>query len=213
MTVFASSLLLLVWCALRLAAADPDPLPTFEQRRDEFLRRTFSSERLLFMAIDTSIDQALGQPCEWGRRAPSFGIRYADRLGRRMTRNGIEFLTAAALGEDPRLRPSGETNLLRRFRHVLLQSVGSSNGARPFLVSRFAGTLAGNAATTAWRNDGMTVGRIGDRVAWTYVTHLQDSFVTEFGPGLKSFGRRTMLRALRWTRRSGMEVAAAAPAP
>ncbi|MCX6621113.1 MAG: hypothetical protein NTY38_08535 [Acidobacteria bacterium] len=126
-----------------------------------------------------------------------------------MTRNGIEFLTAAALKEDPRFRPSEESGLLRRFRHVLLQTVGSPGGSRPFLLSRFAGTLAGNVATTAWRNDGLTVGRVGDRVAWSYVTHLQDSFVTEFGPGLKAFGRRTLTRALGWTRLSGRQLSAA----
>jgi len=208
MIVSVSLLLCLLCLPLLALAEDSESTPSFEQQRREFVRRTFGAERLLFMAVDTSLDQVLGEPCEWGRGAPGFGQRYSDRLGRRIARNGISFIAAAALGEDLRYRPSRETGLLRRFRHVLWQSVGSADGSRPFLISRFTGSLAGDVATTAWRNDGLTTGRIGGRLAWTYMTHLEDSFVAEFGPELKAFGRRTMARVFTRRRRATATVPA-----
>lgn len=171
--------------------------PTFGERFQEFSRRTFSWQRMLIAGADTTIDQAIGQPDWWSRDAHGFAYRYSDRIGRRLVRNSTEMFASALLGEDNRFSQSSERRFFSRVRHVFAQTAGSADGSKKVLVSRLLATAAAVVASTAWRRRPIAGRDIVDGCAWGYVAHLENSFVAEFGPDLKAFGRRLAFKLFR----------------
>src|SRR5215831_2207560 len=71
-------------------------------RWGQYVHRTFSWQRMAFLAGDTAIDHCLRSPAEWDRRPSSFAVRYSAAFGRRLVNNTIELGAGLALHEDAR---------------------------------------------------------------------------------------------------------------
>jgi hypothetical protein len=167
-------------------------------RWQHYVHRTFSWQRMAFLAGDTAIDQCLGSPSQWDRRPSSFGVRYSAAFGRRLVNNTIELGAGLALHEDARFKVSGRRGFRSRLIYALAGSVAGedSAGHRRFAYSRLIATVGGNALSATWYPGSRTPGRFGAAIGDGYLGHLQNSLLTEFGPDLARVGKRIRRRVL-----------------
>jgi len=162
----------------------------WQARWQHYLHRTYSWERLGFLAADSAFEQLMGEPREWGRRPHSFAYRYSAGLGGRVVRNSIELGAGAALHEDIRFRPSGARTFRGRIKYAFWQAfTGQRDGRRAFAYSRLAGTAGGTLAISLWEPRPLTASRFFEGVGFGFAGHLQNSFLNEFSGDLKAAGR------------------------
>src|SRR5437868_1363562 len=143
-----SRLLYLSWCSLFVLAhaAAQDPVAaspsssTTSQRLEYYLHRTYSWQRMSWLAADTAIDHLLGEP-EWGRGMRGYGCQYASGFGRRLISNSVEFGAVLALRQETRYRPSRMKGVIPRIRwaatHAFL-ATGPGGNVQP-AYARFTG--------------------------------------------------------------------------
>jgi hypothetical protein len=169
----------------------------WDQRWHYYLQRTYSWQRMGLLALDTTFDHVTGDAREWDHTPGGFGCRYGSSLGSRIVRNSIELGAGAALREDARFRPSGAKTLGARVRYATLQAFTAYRGEeRRFAYSRLAATVGGFVAVSLWRGRPLSPSRFGESIVDSYTSHLENSFLDEFGDDLKAAGRRVRKRVL-----------------
>jgi hypothetical protein len=126
-----------------------EPL-TSRQKFSVFGRRMISPTGFAKSAFTASISKS---PEEWGEGMEGFGKRYGNKIINRTVENGIGFLVAVPLHQDPRYVRSTESGFWRRIRHGLVYTVltPTDDGGRTFATWRFAGNYGAQFISNSWR--------------------------------------------------------------
>lgn len=133
------------------------PPDTFEpvsqsERFDRFARGIVSPGPIIWAAAGAGIWQAAGTPREW-KGAEGFGLRFGSGYAQYLTDHTLNYGLAAALHEDNRYFPSGETGVFRRTKYALMSSLlcRHDNGKRYLSVSQFGGMWGQAFISRAWQ--------------------------------------------------------------
>ena len=188
------------WCALVAALPAYPQAFDWQQRVQHYVHRTYSWQRLTLLAVDTSIDHLFDEPREWGRAPASFSYRYSAGFGRRVVRNSIELGVGAALHEDTRFQPSQGRSFLGRVRHAATNAFLTSGEHPRLAYSRLAATTGGILIASHWYPRPLTVPLFFEGLGFGVLGHLQNSFLTEFSPDMKAFGKRVSRKIRRQPR-------------
>ena len=182
---------------LAQTAADPGASFDWDQRWNHYLYRTYSWQRMGYLAVDSTFDYLTGDARDCDRSAAGYGCRFGSNLGSRIVRNSIELGAGAMLHEDTRFRPSGAKTFGARIRYATLSAFEAYRGEeRRFAYSRLAATLGGVVAVSLWRGRGVTPWRLAQGIEDSYASHLENSFLTEFSDDLKGLGRKVWKAAV-----------------
>src|SRR5260370_15333051 len=113
------SLFFFVVCAAAQdPGADPPQLSNSSDRFQTYLQRTYSWQKMSWLAVDTGIDHLLHES-EWGRGMGGYGCHYASGCGRRLINSSVEFGATLVSRQDTRFRPPHRTGLLPRLDYAL----------------------------------------------------------------------------------------------
>lgn len=98
------------------------------------------------------LDQARGDPHEWGGGFPGYGRRVASRVGGAIVQGTFQAPVAALLREDVRYISSGRHSAKRRALHAVAYSfLTYTNDGHPTLnIANLGGYYASSAASTLW---------------------------------------------------------------
>lgn len=99
------------------------------------------------------LDQARGDPRQWGGGFPGFGRRMASRLAAGdIVQNSVQFSAAALLHEDVRYIASNQHGFKARIGHAILYSLLTyNNQGHPTLnVANLTGYYASSGVSTLW---------------------------------------------------------------
>ena len=105
----------------------------------------------LFAAL--VLDQAAGDPKEWGGGFRGYGRRAASRVGSSIVQNTVQYSGAALLKEDVRYIASTQHGFKRRTGHALLYGLLTyNNSGHPTVnVANIGGYYAASATSTLWQ--------------------------------------------------------------
>jgi hypothetical protein len=168
---------------------------TGKQRWQYYLNQNFVSTGAYFGPVLASvIDQANGEPPEWGGGMEGYGRRLASRLGTGVVQNSAQSAGCALLGQEPRYIRSSSPQVLSRIGHAFLFSLitynreGKIRLALPTLASYYAAGMT----ATLWMPERYTA--LGDGVRdgnrQVILAGLVNQF-QEFWPDIKRiFSRR-----------------------
>jgi hypothetical protein len=123
-----------------------------------FGKRIVGPSALAKSALTAGVNQYRDTPEEWGQGLAGYGRRYAHKLATRGVENGIGFLVAAPLHQDPRYFHSADTGLWPRVGHALASTIitRNDNGYRQVAVWRFAGNYGSQFVSNTWRPERQT---------------------------------------------------------
>ena len=117
---------------------------------------------------------------------------YGDGFGRRVVRNTTEFAVGAILHEDVRYHGLYQGSYARRLRHATIRAFQASVSGSQYrpAYSRFAAIAAGELVSPVWSRGSPGVDVVGC-IGFSILGQMQNNYLSEFTPELKSFGRRT----------------------
>ena len=123
-----------------------------------FGQRIISPASLAKSAFTAGIDQWRDSPPEWGQGMAGYFRRYGSKNGTRSAENGIGFLTAAALHQDPRYFRSGETGVWRRTKYALERTVVTrrDSGRQTIAIWNISAHYGAQFVSNTWRPDRVT---------------------------------------------------------
>ena len=184
------------------AAQDPsEALPqqsSTSERFQYYLQRTYSWQRMSWLAADTGLDHLLHES-EWGRGMDGYGCHYASGFGRRLINNSVEFGAALILRQDARFRPSREKGFFPRIRyaatHAFLATSASGNVQPAY--ARLAGITGGALVAPVWHQRTLSASGFGRDLAFSTLDQVQNSLLTEFSPDMLKIGRKLRKKVLR----------------
>jgi hypothetical protein len=178
--------------------AGPAAAFSLEDRMKHYVHRTYSWQRMAILGVDSAFEQVTREPREWGRGPAGFGYRYGSGFGRRLVRNSIELGAGIALREDTRFHPSQEKGLWRRIRYASLNSLMARTdaGGRTFSYARLSATVGGPLIASTWHPCRRSPSHFAESVGFGYLSHLQNSLLTEFSPDMIRLGKRVRLRLM-----------------
>ena len=106
------------------------------------------------------VDQATGEPPEWGGGIGGYGRRLSSRLGTAIVQGTFQAPVAALLGEDVRYISSGQEGFKKRAKHVVLFSFVTYNtqGHKTLNIANIGGFYASSAISTLWIPQKQSVG-------------------------------------------------------
>jgi hypothetical protein len=118
-----------------------------------FGKRVLNPESFAKSAFTAGINQWANDPYEWGQGFDGYARRYGHKIANRGVENGIGFVTAAALREDPRYFPSTEAGVWRRTRHAIISTflTRTDDGGRRISTWRFVGNYGSQFVSNTWR--------------------------------------------------------------
>lgn len=136
------------------SASDYRPL-TGRERWKVYFKQSYWSVGAYFGPLFAALvlDQATGNPEEWGGGFRGYGRRVLSRLAAGdIVQNSFQHPAAALLKEDVRYITSNEHGFKRRARHAVLYSVLTyNNRGQPTLnISNIGGYYVASAASTLW---------------------------------------------------------------
>jgi len=169
----------------------------WDQRWQYYKYRTYSPERMMMLALDTSFDHAMSS--DQDRSLRSFPEHYGAAFARRIARTSVEFGLGGLLKEDIRRRPSNKQGFANRAVWALTHSwmaTGPNGNWRP-AYSRYAATLAGFAVGASIREQPITTGRVASAYATSLLFNMQDSVLSEFQPDIQRIGFGMARRCFR----------------
>jgi hypothetical protein len=140
------------------SATDPyAPLSVREKAR-VFGHRIIAPTSLATAAFSSGIDQWRDSPPEWGQGMAGYGRRYGSKTGTRTAENGIGFLTAAALHQDPRYFHSSDTGVWRRAKYAVKRTVVTRNdsGQQTIAVWNITAHYGAQFVSNIWRPERVT---------------------------------------------------------
>jgi hypothetical protein len=127
---------------------------TNKQREQIYLRQTFltvgSYSARMFSA---GIDQARGEPYQWGGGFPGYGRRFAARYGQFVVQNTIVSAGNAALGYEPRYDFCRCRGLWPRTRHAISRGFMAYNNTEQELrpqVPTYTGVFVAGMLYNSW---------------------------------------------------------------
>jgi hypothetical protein len=118
-----------------------------------FTKRLASPGSLVKSAAGAGLDQWRDSPAEWGQGMEGYGRRLGYKLANRGVENGIGFLVAAPLHQDPRYFRSGKTGFWPRSKHAMVSTfvARTDSGGRTVAVWRFAADYGAQFISNTWR--------------------------------------------------------------
>jgi hypothetical protein len=127
---------------------------TNTQRRQIFVRQTFlTAGSYVARAFSAGIDQARGEPYEWGGGLPGYGRRYAARYGQFIVQNSLVAGGNALLGYEPRYDFCRCNGFWRRTEHAVSRNFLAYNRTERELrpqLPLYAGAFAAGVLYNAW---------------------------------------------------------------
>lgn len=166
---------------------------TASDRFQNYFQRTYSWQRMSFLAFDTAVDHLISKP-EWGSGMAGYGIRYATGFGRRLVTNSTEFGMASILHEDIRFHASHQKGFLPRLKYASAHAfiaLGPENKPEP-AYARFAGIAGSALIEPAWRGTPLSASCLGRQIGFRLLDQVQNSVLTEFSPDLKKLGKKIL---------------------
>lgn len=135
------------------SGSDYKPL-TGEERWKLYFKQNYWSVGAYMgpLAAALVLDQATGDPKEWGGGFPGYGRRLASRVGGAIIQGTFQAPVAALLKDDTRYIISNQHGFKRRARHALAYGfLTYNNQGHPTLnIANLGGYYAASAATTLW---------------------------------------------------------------
>ena len=184
--------------AAQVSAPEPDPF-TLPDRFSQYLRRTYSWQRMAWLGVDSGFDFATsGAP---GLNALLHG--YGDGFGHRIVANSTEFALGALLHEDTRYRSLNVGGYRRRLRHATVRAFQASvpgSRYRP-AYSRLAASAACELIAPLWSSRGISAPDAIAGIGFGILGQMQNNYLTEFTPELKTFGRKVERKLQRMVRK------------
>ncbi len=130
-----------------------EPL-TNTQREQIYIRQTFlTAGSYVARAFSAGIDQARGEPHDWGGGFPGYGRRYAARYGQFVVQNSVLAAGNALLGYEPRYDFCRCDGFWPRTRHALSRNFVAYNRTERELrpqVPMYAGAFAAGLLYNTW---------------------------------------------------------------
>jgi hypothetical protein len=130
-----------------------EPL-TNKQREQIYVRQTFlTAGSYVARAFSAGIDQARGEPREWGGGFPGYGRRYAARYGQFVVQNSVFSGGNAVLGLEPRYDFCRCNGFWPRTRHALSRNFVAYNRTERELrpqIPMYAGAFTAGLLYNSW---------------------------------------------------------------
>jgi len=127
---------------------------TNEQREQVYLRHTFlTAGSYLARAFSASLNQARGEPYQWGGGLGGYGTRYAAKYGEFVIQNSLAAAGDAALGYEPRYDFCRCRGFWPRTRHALSRNFVAYNRTERELrprVALYGGAFAAGMLYGSW---------------------------------------------------------------
>jgi hypothetical protein len=171
-----------------------EPL-TADEKLSVYVHRTFGPPALILPAFGAGLSMLnppSHYPHEWKDGAQAFERSYGNIVATVTARETASMLAGVALHEDPRYRPSGSTNVLRRVFHALSYTVvdRSDSGKSMVAFSNFAGAAAGGLVGMAYLPNGFNDAthaqqRMATQFATLAIHNLAAEFQPQWGPIVK----------------------------
>jgi len=177
-------------------AQQPAESYTPSDRWTAYLHRTYSPQRLAFLAVDTAIDNALRDPHCWDNSATSYGRRFARSFERRIIKNSFELGAGILTGQDLRYHAMRSAPFTHRIWNAVRSAAvaQSSSGSDQVAYTRFLAVAAMDVSTANWTGRPITGRWIVRSVGWSLVDQAQTNLMDEFTPDLRRFGTRLWKR-------------------
>lgn len=125
-----------------------------KERGQIYVRQTFlTAGSYMARAFSAGIDQALGQPREWGGGFPGYGKRYAARYGQFVVQNSVFAGGNALLGLEPRYDFCRCDGFWPRTRHAISRNFVAYNRTERELRPQFpmyAGAFTAGVLYNTW---------------------------------------------------------------
>jgi hypothetical protein len=179
--------------------ADGQPAGRFplSERFSHYIYRTYSWQRMAWLGLDTGFDFTVNGAPGLNNLLHSYG----DGFGRRIVRNSTEFGVGAILHEDSRYQGLYTGSYMRRLRHATVRAFQASvrdSHYRP-AYSRFAAIAAGELVSPVWSR-GSPGADAAACVGLGILGQVENNYLSEFTPELKSFGRRVGRRLRQYVK-------------
>ena len=161
---------------------------TFHQRFTDYAVVTFGPRAVLTPTIGAAISmlhRPAAYPRDWKDGMGAYGRIYGSSLAAHTASQTARFLTAAAIHEDFRYRPSASTDPFMRSLHaVAFAFVDKSDGGHDMLaVSNFADAAAGAFTPNLYLPAGYnTTSRAETRLALAFAGFAARNLAREFAP-------------------------------
>jgi hypothetical protein len=126
---------------------------TGHQRWQFYLSQNFTSFGSYFGPVMVSIiDQADGDPPEWGGGMGGYGKRLGSRIGTGVIQGSVQSAGCAALGQDPRYIRSADPRILHRIGHAFVYTLITYNneGKNRLALATLGSYYASSMITSAW---------------------------------------------------------------
>jgi hypothetical protein len=185
----------LVAAAAAVAQTPAEPFTT-SVRWSNYLQRTYSPERLAFLAVDSAIDNALRQPHCWDNSASSFGRRFGMSFERRIVKNTFELGAGIVTGQDLRYHPAHSRSFQSRVWNAVRASAmaRTPSGAEQPAYTRFLAVAVMDISTANWTDRAIKGRWLARSVGWSVIDQAQTNLLDEFTPDLRRFGERVWRR-------------------
>jgi len=131
------------------------PMTVVEKYQHNFYR-TFDANATIRTLATTSLDLALDNPEGWPGGFEGYGIRYASKTGRRLSKRMIMSTVQATLGHDPRRLPTTSETIWGRAGQAFLNTYRSrtDSGGVTFNYSRLLGAYGAGFISRSWHPPG-----------------------------------------------------------
>jgi len=144
-----------------VSSTDYKPLTSHERWKLYFKQNYWSMGAYFGPCVSALlVDQATGEPPEWGGGIGGYGRRLGSRLGTAIVQGTFQAPVAALLGEDTRYISSGQEGFKKRMKHVVLFSFITYNtqGHKTLNIANIGGFYASSAVSTLWLPQKESVG-------------------------------------------------------
>ena len=171
------------------------PLTGRERARVYFEQTYLNVGSYAARAFAAGIDQARGEPREWGGGAAGYGRRFASRYGQFAIENTFVAVGNAALGYEPRYDLCRCTGFWPRTKHAVVRNFVTYDSSEHHLVPQiplYAGAFGAGAISSTWMPGNPSAWRNGGLVALQQVGYGSGvNWVSEFAIDiLRKFGMK-----------------------
>lgn len=170
---------------------------TLEDKFKFYTHQTFGPPALVFPALGAAFRMAgppNNYPHDWTDGGGAFGRLYGSTLATQTSKRTAQFLTEAALHEDPRYLPArpGSSVGARVFHAISYTFVDrTDSGARTIAFSNLAGAAAGGFVGMAYLPDGFNdTTHAGQRALSEFMAIGVSNITGEFAPQLAPIFRK-----------------------
>lgn len=159
---------------------------TLKNRLKLFERQSFTTPGIYFKSSFLGLlDQAKGDPAEWGGGMQGYGLRVASNYGQTLVQNGLSTAGNALLQYEPRYDRCRCSGLWPRTRHAFLRDFVTYNKTEQELrpqLSLYGAAFGAGMISSAWKPRA-DVWEQGSRGVLTQVAFgLLSNWVAEFSP-------------------------------